>query len=101
MPIGCFHQNRLHEQIGINHGTVCEKQNLYSDEHCHHGNLSKYLNLSPSIHKFDNIFIYSGLSAALGHEPFGREPLGHELEAEWLRVERLEAEWSEQLQRLL
>jgi len=37
MPIGCFHQNRLHEQIGINHGTVCEKQNLYSDEHCHHG----------------------------------------------------------------
>jgi hypothetical protein len=24
--------------------------------------------LSPSIHKFDNIFIYSGLSAALGHE---------------------------------
>ena len=24
----------------------------------------------------------------LGHEPFGREPLGHELEAEWLRVAR-------------
>ena len=27
-----------------------------------------YLNLSPSIHKFGNVFIYSGLSAALGHE---------------------------------
>ncbi len=23
---------------------------------------------SPSIHKYDNVFIYSGLSAALGHE---------------------------------
>ncbi len=29
--------------------------------------------LSPSIHKFDNELIYSGLSAALGHEPFGPE----------------------------
>ena len=34
--------------------------------------------LSPSIHKFNDEFIHSGLSAALGHEP-----LGHELEAEW------------------
>jgi len=25
--------------------------------------------------------------------PFGREPLGHELGAEWLRLERLGAEW--------
>jgi len=33
---------------------------------------------SPSIHKFDDEHIHSGLSAALGHEP-----LGHELEAEW------------------
>ena len=38
--------------------------------------------LSPSIHKFDDVFIYSirlelwpraGLSAAFGHEPFGSE----------------------------
>jgi hypothetical protein len=55
------------------------------------------LSLSPSIHKLDDVFIYSELNAALGHEYFGREPLGHELEAEWLRVERLEAEWSERL----
>jgi hypothetical protein len=36
--------------------------------------------LSPSIHKFGPEFIYSGLSAALGHEPLGHERLG----AEWL-----------------
>ena len=29
--------------------------------------------LSPSIHKSDDELIYSGLSAALGHEPFGSE----------------------------
>jgi hypothetical protein len=55
------------------------------------------LSLSPSIHKFDDVFIYSGLNAALGHEPFGREPLGHEPFGRELRVERLEAEWSERL----
>ena len=31
------------------------------------------MELSPSIHKFVNEFITSGLSAALGHEPFGSE----------------------------
>ena len=45
----------------------------------------------------------SGLSAALGHEPsvrvfdpepFGSEPLGHELEAEWLKADLLMAEGS-------
>jgi hypothetical protein len=34
---------------------------------------------SQSIRKFDHEFTYSGLSAALGHEPFGGE----------LKVERL------------
>ena len=29
--------------------------------------------LSPSIHKYGNVFIHSGLSAALGHEQFGLE----------------------------
>ena len=32
--------------------------------------------LSPSIHKFGPEFIYSGLSAALGHEWLGAEWLG-------------------------
>jgi len=41
--------------------------------------------LSPSIHKFDEVFIYSGLSAARD-EPLGLEPV------ESLQVERLEAE---------
>jgi len=36
------------------------------------------VSLSPSIHKFDDVFIYSGLSAAFGHEP-----------GESLQVERL------------
>ena len=35
--------------------------------------------LSPSIHKFDDILIYSGLSAALGHEPFGLELMAERL----------------------
>ena len=35
--------------------------------------------LSPSIHKFDDVFIYSGLSAALGHEPFGLELMAERL----------------------
>jgi hypothetical protein len=34
---------------------------------------------NPSIRKFDHEFTYSGLNAALGHEPFGGE----------LKVERL------------
>ena len=46
MPDGCLHQNRLHEHIGGNHETVCEKQNQCADEHSHHGNLSKFLNLN-------------------------------------------------------
>ena len=32
---------------------------------CEEGSM---VNLSPSIHKFDDDLIYSGLSAALGHE---------------------------------
>ena len=43
-----------------------------------------FLLLSPSIHKFGDELIHSGLSAALGHEP-----LGHELEAEWLGPSRV------------
>ena len=39
--------------------------------------------LSPSIHKYGDVFTHSGLRAACD-EPFGREPIGHEL-----RVERL------------
>ena len=35
--------------------------------------------LSPSIHKFGNEFIPSGLSAALGHEPFGLELMAERL----------------------
>ena len=47
--------------------------------------------INPSIHKQGNVFIYSGLSAALGHGPFGLEsfdpePFGLELMAE--RLER-------------
>ena len=45
--------------------------------------------LSPSIHKYGNVFIHSGLSAALGHEQFGLEPFGLELMAERLTAERL------------
>ena len=45
--------------------------------------------LSPSIHKFDDEFIYSGLSAALGHEQFGIESFDLELMAERLTAERL------------
>ena len=40
--------------------------------------------LSPSIHKFGNEFIPSGLSAALGHEPFGLELMAERLMAERL-----------------
>ena len=43
--------------------------------------------LSPSIHKFDDVFIYSGLSAALGHESFDLELMAERLTAEGLRVE--------------
>ena len=35
--------------------------------------------LNPSIHKFDDVFIYSGLSAALGHEPFDFELMAERL----------------------
>ena len=35
--------------------------------------------LSPSIHKLDNEPIYSGLCAALGHEPFGLELMAERL----------------------
>ena len=45
--------------------------------------------LSPSIHKFGNEFIPSGLSAALGHEPFGLESFDPELTTEGLMAERL------------
>ena len=35
--------------------------------------------LSPSIYKSDDELIYSGLSAALGHEPFGLELMAERL----------------------
>ena len=35
--------------------------------------VSLHLSLSRSIHKFDNVFVHSGLSAALGHESFDPE----------------------------
>jgi hypothetical protein len=36
--------------------------------------------INPSIHKQGNVFIYSGISAALGHEPFGLELMAERLE---------------------
>jgi len=47
------------------------------------------LPLSPSSHKFGDEFISSGLSAALGHEPFGLESFDPELTTEGLMAERL------------
>jgi hypothetical protein len=47
------------------------------------------VSLGPSIHKFDDELIHSGLSAALGHEQIGLESFGLELMTERLTAERL------------
>ena len=45
--------------------------------------------LSPSIHKVDSEVIPLGLSAALGHEPFGLESFDPELTTEGFMAEKL------------
>jgi len=55
-------------KISLEWERLYERKPRVSITLCNCGKIARARSLSPSIHKFDDEFIYSGLSAAFGHE---------------------------------